>query len=187
MNRLILFILLFCIALSCTQRKSVNEKIWESLGDLPQLTGKPNYLKSPYTSAGDRVYLIGNQDGTFPDMGWHVEGEMGGIWMHPIKLMDGFTSSLTYDGETICLDNAISFTNYPIGNLIDFGKTSTGIHVKRLQFVPDGKEGLVIFFHFQNVTPEDISFDFLHMFYIGLFKQTRSIISQHPYFYTRRI
>ena len=47
----------------------------------------------PYVTAGDRAYLIGTQDGNFPDMGGHVHGEMGGLWVHPIKLIDGFQAS----------------------------------------------------------------------------------------------
>ena len=47
-------------------------------------------LAAPYIAAGDRAYAIGAQDGGFPDMGWHVKGEMGGLWAHPIKLLDGF-------------------------------------------------------------------------------------------------
>ena len=39
---------------------------------------------SPYAK------LIGTLDGTFPDMGHHSEREMGGLWMHPIKVLDGF-------------------------------------------------------------------------------------------------
>src|SRR5436190_233388 len=35
----------------------------------------------PYVTAGDRTYLIGTQDGNFPDMGSHVAGEMGGLWL----------------------------------------------------------------------------------------------------------
>ncbi|MGY5846249.1 hypothetical protein ACW6QP_02425 [Salegentibacter sp. HM20] len=34
--------------------------------------------------------MVGHQDGSFPDLGWHIPGEMGGIWNNPIKLMDGF-------------------------------------------------------------------------------------------------
>ena len=49
-------------------------------------------LRSPYATAGDRLYSIGLQDGSFaPSLGWHVRGEMGGVWMHPIKLLDGFS------------------------------------------------------------------------------------------------
>jgi len=160
MYRLPSLFLLISLVLSCSSPKSPNDRIWESLSELPQLTGKSDYLKSPFTSAGDRVYLIGHQDGSFPDMGWHVEGEMGGIWMHPIKLMDGFSATIFSSGETFCLDNAESFTNYPIGSVIDFGKISDGLKVRRLQFVPDGKEGVVILFQFENMDESKISFDF---------------------------
>ena len=65
-----------------------------TLSDLLQstsgITGKSEYLPSPYVAAGDRVYLVGLQNGSFQDLGWHISGEMGGIWDHPIKLMDGF-------------------------------------------------------------------------------------------------
>ena len=49
----------------------------------------------PYVTAGDRAYLIGTQDGNFPDLGGHVPGEMGGLWLHPIKLIDGFWAQVT--------------------------------------------------------------------------------------------
>ncbi len=168
MNRQLILFLFLTMALSCTNPKSPNERIWESLAGLPQLTGKSDYLMSPFTSAGDRVYLIGNQDGSFPDMGWHVEGEMGGIWMHPIKLMDGFTASVAMNGEVYCLDTAKSFTNYPIGNINDFGTIDDHLKVKRLQFVPDGKEGMTILFLFENVDKSDISFDFNFNAYVDL-------------------
>ena len=51
---------------------------------------KHEKLTDSYMAAGDRAYVIGAQDGSFPDLGWHVPGEMGGLWAHPIKLLDGF-------------------------------------------------------------------------------------------------
>src|SRR5688572_11103970 len=48
----------------------------------------------PYVTAGDRAYLIGSQNGGFPDMGDHVAGEMAGLWMHPIKLADVFWATV---------------------------------------------------------------------------------------------
>ena len=53
-----------------------------------------NNPTDPYVTAGDRAYLIGTQDGKFPDIGEHLPGEMGGLWAHPIKLIDGFEASL---------------------------------------------------------------------------------------------
>ena len=47
-----------------------------------------------YVAAGDRAYVIGSEDGRFPPMGWHIRGEMGGVWAHPIKLLDGYWFSV---------------------------------------------------------------------------------------------
>src|ERR1035437_4011670 len=38
---------------------------------------------------GDRFYEVGAEDGTYPAEGWHTQGEMGGFWSMPIKLLDG--------------------------------------------------------------------------------------------------
>ena len=51
--------------------------------------------KNPYLTAGDKTYIIGTQDGNFPDLGGHTPGEMGGVWNHLIKLLDGFWVKMT--------------------------------------------------------------------------------------------
>src|ERR1700730_12322048 len=52
-----------------------------------------------YVAAGDRAYVVGVQDGSQvpavsldPNrgMGWHITGQMGGVWAHPIKLLHQF-------------------------------------------------------------------------------------------------
>src|SRR3954465_3828221 len=40
-------------------------------------------------SAGTRAYSIGFEDGRFYANGWHITGEMGGIWAPPPKLAAG--------------------------------------------------------------------------------------------------
>lgn len=55
---------------------------------------KTDHLNDPYVVTGNRLYAIGIQHGTFPDIGSHVPGEMGGVWDHPIKLLDGFWFAL---------------------------------------------------------------------------------------------
>lgn len=156
------------ILFSCATPSTPEEMLFESLEEMPSLTGKAAYLNSPFAASGDRVYLVGHQNGSFPDLGWHVEGEMGGLWLHPIKLMDGFTASVALDNQTICLENAESFTNYPIGNLIDFGSISSGLSAKRLHFVPDGKEGMAVLFQFENSSNENLDFEFQFNAYVDL-------------------
>lgn len=122
--------------------------------------GKRDFLNTPFFAAGDRVYLVGHQNGGFPDLGWHVEGEMGGIWNHPIKLMDGFSATLSFDNQKFCLDQADQFINYPVGNKHIFNTSIPGVRVERFQFVPEAKEGVVIEFSFENQEQSSKSFDF---------------------------
>lgn len=126
----------------------------------PQLIGKKEYLNSPFVAAGDRAYLVGYQNGTFPDLGWHVEGEMGGIWNHPIKLMDGFTNSVQLDGSSYCLDRADQFVNFPFGNKHVFESTIPNLEISRFQFVPDAIEGVIIEYTFTNKSIQKQTFDF---------------------------
>lgn len=110
----------------------------------PSIEGKQEYLSSPFVTAGDRIYMVGHQDGSFPEIGWHIKGEMGGIWDHPIKLMDGFEVSLIINDRETPLDKAQSFTNYPMANQHTFQLDEHEIQIERCQFVPDHKEGLVV-------------------------------------------
>lgn len=153
-------IILFLLIISSCQKEEVIKPLSDIMSDVEGLTGKTEYLSSPYVTAGDRVYMVGHQDGTFPDLGWHVEGEMGGIWNHPIKLMDGFTSAIIEDGNAFCLDAAHQFINYPFANKHLFQTHISGLEVERFQFVPDGKQGVVIEFTFKNLDKSSVSFDF---------------------------
>ena len=91
----------------------------------PIMAGISNHGQNknkPYITAGDRTYIIGTQNGNFPDMGNHVKGEMGGLWLHPIKLMDGFWVKLTdvVTGNESWLSEAVEFINYPYGNRLKY-------------------------------------------------------------------
>src|SRR5215831_5550445 len=105
-----------------------------------------------YITAGDRLYLIGTQDGLFPDMGRHVHGEMGGLWLHPIKLLDGFWAKLTdtSNSKSQWLLDAAEFVNYPYGNLFRYSPILDGIEIERFQFCPDGREGMLVEYTIKN-------------------------------------
>ncbi|MGB5170035.1 MAG: glycogen debranching protein [Eudoraea sp.] len=128
-----------------------------------KISGKSSYLNSPYVTAGDRVYMVGHQNGSFPEIGWHVKGEMGGIWNHPIKLMDGFELELQWNEEIIQLDSAVHFINYPFANshLYDPIGAEEELIIERFQFVPDGEQGLVIQYKLQNTSKESQVFDMI--------------------------
>lgn len=146
----------------CTKDVRQQESLSALLNDTESITGKTAYLNTPYITAGDRVYMVGHQNGTFPDLGWHVTGEMGGIWDHPVKLMDGFTAAVTENGQSICLSKADTFVNFPFANKHIFRTGLNGLEVERFQFAPDGKEAVVVEFKFTNRSSEirKIRFDF---------------------------
>ena len=89
MARLFYLMSIFVLIISCNVAEQSNT-FADILANSPNIEGNQDYIDSPYVTAGDRVYMVGHQTGTFPELGWHVKGEMGGIWLHPIKLMDGF-------------------------------------------------------------------------------------------------
>lgn len=92
-----------------------------------------------YVAAGDRAYVIGAEDGAFPPMGWHIQGEMGGVWAHPIKLLDGYWFAL--DGAW--LPPAVDYTTGPGYAKIDFPVVN-GLKVTRTEFSPDGSPAVLI-------------------------------------------
>jgi hypothetical protein len=117
--------------------------------NVENITGRAQYIHSPCVTAGDRLYMVGHQDGQFPDLGWHITGEMGGLWDHPIKLMDGFTAAIEAGGKSFCLSEATQFINYPFASKHVYA-TPAGLRVERFQFVPDGKEAVVVEYSFTN-------------------------------------
>ncbi len=108
----------------------------------------------PYVTAGDRAYLIGTQDGKFPDMGGHLEGEMGGLWLHPIKLIDGFAAELTdvATKEHVALTESAEFINYPYANLFRYAPVLGGLKVERFQLSPNGQPGVIVRYTISNAT-----------------------------------
>src|SRR5213083_1386588 len=123
----------------------------------PILAGISNHGRTkgePYVTAGDRAYLIGAQDGDFPNMGDHVPGEMGGLWVHPIKLIDGFWADVTdiATGQEVALSDCAEFVNYPYGNRFRYGPVLDSLEIERFQFSPDGHEGLIVQYIFRNAS-----------------------------------
>lgn len=107
-----------------------------------------------YVCANERLKLIGTADGYFPDFGHHLENEMGGLWLYPIKLLDGFWLRFTdHTSETAdCWIHADRFENYPYKNefIYENGLGHTTVKIRRSQIVPDGALGLIVTYEFHN-------------------------------------
>jgi glycogen debranching enzyme len=65
-------------------------------------------------------------------MGWHIRGEMGGVWAHPIKLLDGYWFAL--DDQWI--PQASRFTTGAGYVQMQF-PTTAGLEVTRTEFAPN--------------------------------------------------
>lgn len=136
---------------SCTLEKQQSRPSFaDLLRDSPQIEGRSEYLASPFVSAGNRAYAVGHQDGSFPELGWHIKGEMGGVWAHPIKLLDGFELLLYQDGTLLPLKGARSFVNFPMANRHRWESDSMKINLERWQFTPDDLPGISVEYLLEN-------------------------------------
>jgi hypothetical protein len=119
-----------------------------------EMTGLSNSSENSekrYITAGDRSYFVGTQDGNFPDLGSHVKGEMGGLWLPPIKLLDGFWAKLTDEkGDAEWLSHAREFVSFPYGSKFLYAPVLGGIEVERFQYCPQGKAGMVVEYSIKN-------------------------------------
>ena len=147
---------------------NIQSQVASNHPDNSLLTGISNNgmnKEKPYVTAGDRTYIIGTMNGDFPDIGDHVKGEMGGIWMHPIKLLDGYYLKLTdlASKKEHWLSDADEFVNYPYGNIFKYDAGIEGLTVQRMQFCPDGQQGVVIQYEISNISNEtkDLDVEFL--------------------------
>jgi glycogen debranching enzyme len=126
-----------------------------------------------YVAAGDRAYVIGSEDGRFPPMGWHIRGEMGGVWAHPIKLLDGYWFAL--DDQWI--PQASTFTTgagYVQMKLPD----TAGFEVTRTEFAPDDSPVVLVGLTLRNPESTDRS--------VKLTMDVRSeVMAAYPWSWTR--
>jgi hypothetical protein len=87
-------------------------------------------------ASGTRAYSVGFEDGRFYANGWHITGEMGGVWTPPLKLVDGVWFGL--DGQWV--GPATKFSSGWGYTRFDLPDTA-GLKVERTDFVPDGRRG----------------------------------------------
>jgi hypothetical protein len=89
---------------------------------------------------GDRAYAMGDESGLYPATGWHIRGEMGGIWTPPLKLLDGLWFGV--DGSWLGEDvKAAKYTSGHGYQRIDY---PGDVSVERTDFVPDGIRATVV-------------------------------------------
>jgi hypothetical protein len=126
--------------------------------DAQQSTGYPtrstttNLSEKRYVAAGNRAYVVGVQDGTFPQIGWHITGTMGGVWSHPLKLLESYTISL--GGSA--LPAAQQFTSGPGFVQLNY-PAANGLQVAQTQFAPDGVPVVLVGLQIQNTSSQSVT------------------------------
>src|SRR3954451_9201894 len=116
----------------------------------PARSATDNLAQKRYVVAGDRAYVIGMLDGSFPPIGTRIRGEMGGVWAPPIKLLTGYWFAL--NGEW--LPAAARFTS-GAGYVQMQLPARDAIAITRTEFVPDGLAALVVGLTLQNASARD--------------------------------
>jgi hypothetical protein len=87
-----------------------------------------------YVASGTRGYIVGSEAGRFPASGWHIRGEMGGVWTPPLKLLDGIWFGINGDwiGPATRFTSGFGYTRMDLPG-------PKGLELTRTDFVPDGK------------------------------------------------
>ncbi len=110
-----------------------------------------------YVTAGEKLYIIGSQDGLFPYFGRHNIEEMGGVWAHPIKLLDGYWLKIKTDNIDKWLSCANNIIVEPIYNTFEYKEKD--LYITRTEFVPLNKAGYYLDYIIQNNSNKDIDIE----------------------------
>ena len=104
-------------------------------------------LDAPAVAAGSSAVLIGAQSGLFPDMGYTVPGEMGGLWAGEYKVCDGFFVAVDDVPLTVC----DAYEAHPVASAFHYRMQKEELHVVRRQYIPDGLRGCVVELTIENL------------------------------------
>ena len=124
---------LFGVSSAAPTMSSAAQTVGPAAGASPTLSTTSNLGSRRYVAAGTRAYVVGVENGTFPPIGWHTTGQMGGVWAPPIKLLDGLWFSVAGSW----LDAATSYTSGPGFVRMTF-PTVDGVRPTLTEFSPDG-------------------------------------------------
>ena len=99
----------------------------------PELSTTNRLQDRRYVAASERAQIEGFENGRFYANGWHITGEMGGIWTPPLKLVDGvwFGIDGQWIGEATKFTSGYGYTRFEL-------PTTSGVQVERTDFAPDG-------------------------------------------------
>src|SRR3954471_4909572 len=96
-------------------------------------------------ASATRAYSSGFEDGRFYANGWHITGEMGGIWAPPLKLADGvwFGVDDQWAGPATKFTSGRGYVRYALPAI-------DGLPMQRTDFAPDGARAVLYGFQVAN-------------------------------------
>jgi hypothetical protein len=99
-------------------------------------------------AAGERSYAVGFEDGRFYANGWHIGGEMGGVWTPPLKLVDGvwFGIDDQWVGQATKFSSGRGYTRYEL-------PPNGGLQLQRTDFAPDRSRAALFGLRMTNPAP----------------------------------
>jgi hypothetical protein len=107
-------------------------------GASPTISATSQLSERRFVAAGTQAYVVGVEDGTFPPIGWHTTGQMGGVWAPPVKLLDGLWFGLSGSW----LASASTYTSGPGFVRLTFPVTG-GLRPTLTEFAPDGQPAVL--------------------------------------------
>jgi hypothetical protein len=114
----------------------------------PELSISERLQDRRYGVAGERARAIGFQDGRWYANGWHITGEMGGVWSEPLKLVDG----VWFGVDDQWVGRATRFRSGWGYSKLDLPPAS-GLRLERTDFVPDGRRAALFGLKMTNPGP----------------------------------
>ncbi len=104
----------------------------------PQLSTTNRLQDRREVAAGQRSYAEGFADGRFYANGWHITGEMGGVWAPPLKLVDGvwFGIGNNWIGPATRFFSGWGYTRYQLPG-------TGGLRLTRTDFAPDAHRAVL--------------------------------------------
>jgi hypothetical protein len=104
----------------------------QAVASPPELSVTTRLQDRRAVTAGQRSYAVGFEDGRFYANGWHITGEMGGVWTPPLKLLDGvwFGVDGQWVGQATKFTSGFGYTRYTLPSI-------DGLRLERTDFAPD--------------------------------------------------
>ena len=116
----------------------------------PELAVSDRLQDRRYLASSERAYAVGFEDGRFYANGWHITGEMGGVWTPPLKLVDGvwFGIGDQWIGPATEFRSGWGYAE------MDLPQTA-GLRLRRTDFAPDGRRAVLFGLHLTNPSTAD--------------------------------